>query len=139
MDAWFVGNNTTEKHMIIKHEIEIDGYTYPVTKIADNALKDCHFIEGVIIPDSVTAIGNNAFRGCVRLTELLIPDGVSSIGASAFKNTALTEIHIPQSVSYIGGNAFENCNELFISLALGCDTSNWDANWNIDNCTVWGH
>lgn len=66
--------------------IEINGQTYRVTAIAENAFKDNQDITSVIIADGITAIGENAFNGCIKLVVINIGKDVQSIGNKAFAN-----------------------------------------------------
>ncbi|MCM1233167.1 MAG: leucine-rich repeat domain-containing protein [Ruminococcus flavefaciens] len=45
-------------------------------------------VEKVIIEDGVTRISNEAFRDCRRLSEITIPDSVAKIGTGAFRGCA---------------------------------------------------
>lgn len=78
-----------------------------VTKIGDNAFKNCKFFKTVIIPHGVTEIGSGAFENCTELERVVIPTSVKEIGAGAFKGcTSLTNIAIPNSVTKIQYSAF---------------------------------
>ena len=109
---------------------------YGVTKIGDEAFKECANLTSVEIPESVTVIGDDAFSCCANLTSVKIPSSVVLIGKSAFflcKNittvefangvviigdfafdncTSLTSIKIPSSVKEIGDFAFDSCTSL---------------------------
>ena len=112
-----------------------------VTKIADNAFKDCTFTS-VEIPDSVTEIGKSAFYGCRALESVEIPDSVTSIGARAFSMCdGLTSIVIGESVETIGDAVFDGANALASVAFNGTkaqwnkiekDTSTW---WTIEHPT----
>ncbi|MBO5373260.1 MAG: leucine-rich repeat protein [Lachnospiraceae bacterium] len=57
---------TTKKKatsVVIPDEIEIDGYTFAVNKIANNAFKGCSKLKKITIGDNVKSIGKNAFKG----------------------------------------------------------------------------
>ena len=72
----------------------------------------------VVIPDRlggapVTRIGNDAFRECDKLTALDLPDTVTSIGNSAFYCCRkLANINIPATAQTIGDCAFYGCDAL---------------------------
>ena len=84
-----------------------------ITKINQNAFRDCSGLTSITIGNNVTSIGECAFMGCDGLTSITIPDSVTSIGDSAFeKCTGFTSITIPNSVTSIGMGAFYNCTGL---------------------------
>lgn len=77
----------------------------------------------VTIPAGVTKIGDNAFRECADITEVIFPDSVTEIGEYAFaycKN--LEKFYIPHNVKKIGHFAFAYCTGLklgFLSKEIG--------------------
>ncbi|MCM1408522.1 MAG: leucine-rich repeat domain-containing protein, partial [Treponema brennaborense] len=76
--------------------------------------------KAITIPDGITRISNDAFRECIELPAVTIPEGVISISSSAFRDcTALTEVTIPASVKSISSNAFLNCSALKTITYLG--------------------
>lgn len=84
-----------------------------VTRILDNAFKDCPNLASVTIPASVTTIDKYAFCLCAKLTNITIPASVTTIGNSAFAGcSGLTDITIGDSVISIGQQAFYNCTSL---------------------------
>ena len=125
-----------------------------ITKISEEAFRDCYKLTSVTIPDSVTEIGEEAFRGCFSLTSVTIPDSVTSIGGYAFQGcTSLTSVVIGNGVTSIGGYAFYGCTSLTsvtipdsvttiynyafygcTSLTIYCEATSrpreWQAGWN---------
>ena len=101
------GNNTLVvgcKNTIIPNSI---------TRIGNDAFRDCASLTSIEIPNSVTSIGSTVFYGCSGLTSIEIPNSVTSIGDYAFSGcTGLTSIEIPNSVTSIGGSAFSGCTGL---------------------------
>ncbi|RKI36078.1 hypothetical protein D7V96_26245, partial [bacterium D16-59] len=86
-------NNTVEyfktKSMSTKISIpatvKLNGITYRVTKISDNALKGHVKLKTLIIGKNVVTIGKNAFGGCKALKSITISSKITKIGANAFK------------------------------------------------------
>ncbi|MBO5373262.1 MAG: family 43 glycosylhydrolase [Lachnospiraceae bacterium] len=57
---------TTKKKatsVVIPDEIEINGYSFAVTKIANKAFQNCKKLKKITIGDNVKSIGSNAFKG----------------------------------------------------------------------------
>ena len=113
----------------------------PVTRIGDNAFKDCETLKSVTIPDSITSIGENAFYNCNKLTSITIPSSVKCIGNSAFESCdILISIVIPNSVTEIGESVFAWCSSL-TSVTLPNNLTNipsrmfWNCN-SLENITI---
>ena len=61
---------TTEEAVDIPASVTIDGETYPVTAIAENAFEGNTVIKKVTIPESIEEIGDNAFADCTELSTI---------------------------------------------------------------------
>ena len=68
----------------IPSTVNVDGESYAVTSIKDNAFDGCTSLTNIIIPDSVTTIGYGTFFNCTSLTDITIPNSVTTIGDYAF-------------------------------------------------------
>ena len=114
----------------------------PVTRIGDEAFKDCKAITSVTIPGSVIIIGNRAFENCTGLISITIPNSMTDIYTGVFKNcTGLKKINIPDDAEYIE-------KTLFADTAYYKDESNWEngilyignsliaAKENIESCVI---
>lgn len=76
----------TSKKRVYLDTITIDGITYPIVSIGDNACKNNKSIKYVRIGTNVTNIGKKAFKGCKKLKEVKIKTNKSiDIGKEAFK------------------------------------------------------
>lgn len=87
--------------------------------IADSEIKDNVLIKyngkgGYLkIPDGVTRIGDDAFKDCKGLTKIDLPNSLKGIGDYAFSHcSGLTGIEIPSGVTSIGDFAFNRCSDL---------------------------
>ena len=77
-------------------------------------------ITKIVIPNSVTRIGDDAFKDCTSLISVNIPNSVTNIGFHAFFNcTSLTSINIPSSVTSIEIGVFVGCTNLTIYCEQG--------------------
>lgn len=90
-----------------------DGLLYKVTKIENEAFKNCTGLTSVEIPESVEVIGKQAFYGCSSLTEVTIPDSVYKIGEYAFsKCSSLQSLDIGEGVTTIEQHSFDYTSAL---------------------------
>lgn len=85
----YSGNkNKKAKTITIPSTVTVDGVTYKVTAIADNAFKNNKKVTKVVIPDNIITIGKNAFNGCSKLKTIQIKSTKltsKSISKNAFK------------------------------------------------------
>lgn len=85
----YSGNkNKKAKTITVPSTVTIDGVTYKVTAIADNAFKNNKKVTKVVIPDNIITIGKNAFNGCSKLKTIQIKSTKltsKSISKNAFK------------------------------------------------------
>jgi uncharacterized repeat protein (TIGR02543 family) len=100
-------------NVVVPEEITINGKTYKVTTIEENAFINNKTIKTVTIEKNVTTIGENAFSGCTKLSAVKMKDGITEIKAGAFANcTSLKKLVIPKTVKKIGKNAYKGCKNL---------------------------
>lgn len=83
-----------EGFVIIPATVSIDNSVYTVTRISEEAFRDCINLTAVSMPESVTEIGENAFRGCLSLNGITIPASVTKIGEGAFKSIPLENVSL---------------------------------------------
>lgn len=79
------------KTLTVPSTVTIDGVTYKVTAIADNAFKNNKKVTKVVIPSNIITIGKNAFKGCSRLKTIQIKSTKltnKSINKNAFKGVS---------------------------------------------------
>lgn len=83
------------------------------TKIAQNAFKECRYLETAVLPDTLKEIGNNAFEECESLKNIFLPDSITFIGESAFSGcSSLTSVIIPKGVATLSAQVFNDCSSL---------------------------
>lgn len=97
------------KKVTIPSTVTVNGVSYKVTKIADNAFSGCKKMTKVTIPSTVTEIGASSFKNCTKLTSVTIPKNVTKIGKNAFSgDKKLKTVTIKSTkVKTIGKNAFK--------------------------------
>lgn len=99
-----------------------------MTKIPENAFKDCKKLTTIIIPGTIKIIGKNAFSGA-GLKTVTLKQGVVTLESMAFANCALTSITIPNSLEDIDENAFTGLSTLVYSVTVYCQSQ--EAKMNI--------
>ncbi len=113
----------------------INGTTYHVTNIGNDAFSGCGDITSITIPDGVTSIESHAFAYCHSLVSITIPNSVTTIDRGAFYYcTSLGSIVIPASVTRINecGYVFTYCNNL-TSIVVESGNTVYDSR---DNCNA---
>ena len=97
----------------IPNTVSIDGISYSVTQIGENACKGCYRINSIVIPNTVTSIGKFAFAECSNIHTLSIPNSVKTIGDCAFERcNSLASIVLPNSITEIGEGVFFMCQNI---------------------------
>lgn len=81
----YTAPKSTAKGMVtIPAKAKVDGVSYRVTSIADNAFKNNKKITKVVIGNNIVSIGKNAFAKCTKLVSVIIGKNVIKIGKDAF-------------------------------------------------------
>ena len=96
--------STKKKKIVIPDQVTINGYTYKVTSIADNAFKNNKNITTVIIGKNIKRIGKKAFYGCKSLRNITIKIKLlkkNTVGSKAFtkagsKNYKKLKVKVPK-------------------------------------------
>lgn len=97
----------------IPSTITVQGTTYRVTGIGENAFYKCESINNISIPESVTSIDKYAFYYCTSLRSIALPSRLTFIGDRAFRDChLLSSLSIPEGVTSIGNGAFYECESL---------------------------
>ena len=63
-------SNRNVEYVVIPSTVEIGGEQENVTRIGQNAFKNCLNLKTIEIPSTITTIGDDAFMNCPKLTEL---------------------------------------------------------------------
>lgn len=98
----------------IPETVELEGGTYTVTAIGDNAFNGCRNMASVTIPNTVTSIGRRAFYFVEKseggLTQITIPNSVTSIGEEAFYGCHYLEtVTLSENITSIPNGCFGDC------------------------------
>lgn len=100
--------------IVIASQWTIDGITYMVTAVSDDAFSGMTSLKEVILPATIISIGERAFYGCSSLSSVTLPaTGLTSIGASAFEDcSSLRSVVIPSTIGTISDSLFKGCINL---------------------------
>lgn len=107
-----------------------------VTEIGDNAFSDCHCLKALEIPEKCGVIGNYAFDGCCAISELKIPEAALEIGTGAFiRCTGLTDIVVSEyntAFASVGGVLFSKSGNRLIAYPAGRVAVSFDIPHSVD-------
>ena len=111
--------NKSVKKVKIPDAVTIEGITYKVTAVADNAFSGNKKITAVTIGRNVTAIGKNVFKNCKNLKTVDIKSTtLNKIGANAFnganKLTKITLKTTKLTKKSVGKNALKGTNKKLV-------------------------
>lgn len=136
------------KNAIVSSHVCIDGGTYPVVGILQNAFSQNLSLEEIDIPYTITNIGANAFSYCTSLSEISIPPSIVSIENNGFMGcSGLLKINVDNlqhfctiKFSNNKSNPLSNGATLFINntevKSLSFDTSiNEIGNYAFSGCS----
>ena len=114
------------KEANIAKTITYNGQEYTVTKLGNDAFKNCIGLTSISLPSSITSIGSNAIYGCTSLVNISVNEESTkyqSIDGHLYSKDgktltqyaigrAETEFVIPSTVTTISGYAFYACPNL---------------------------
>ncbi len=95
--------NVTDKEIVIPAEHN----GKKVTVIGEGAFKDCDFMTGIVIPNTILSVGGGAFAGCKNLEKAVLPN----LAIRYMPLTRLKTIEITDGEK-IDDREFYNCNNL---------------------------
>jgi uncharacterized protein YjdB len=104
------------KTITIPDTVTVDGVTYKVVSVADNAVQKNKKVTTITLGKNVTSIGKNAFKGCTSLKTVNIKSSsFTKIGANAFSgDKKLTTVKLTSTKltsKSVGKNAFKGTNK----------------------------
>lgn len=93
----------------IPKKVTINGYSFKVTGIHNNAFGNMKKLSEVTIGANVTKIGNGAFKNCKKLQFIIIPKKVTTIGKKAFAGCTNLNYMLVKSnkIKSVGSSAFQ--------------------------------
>lgn len=105
--------NYVKGKLYIPDRVVFKGNTYTITKIGDDAFKNCGDIKEVYLPQTIEEIGDGSFYNCGSLRVLDIGSNIQSIGDKAFESCrSLKSIVLSNSINHIGNECFSYCKSL---------------------------
>ena len=88
-----------------------------VLAISYGCFKDCIYLTGVTIPNTISSLNGETFSGCTSLVSVELPESTTSISGRTFLNcTSLSKINIPDGLNSISDGAFQGCSNLNIAI-----------------------
>lgn len=116
--------NSYSGRVVIPSTVKNGNVVYQVTRVGDNAFRNCPDLTSVKIGANVATIGKRAFLECTALTGLTITPSIIEIGDYAFTGCSslrVVSFDNDQPVD-LGAGAFMRCSKLKTVNWLSCDT-----------------
>lgn len=133
--ATIIKSPSATGYIRIPSAITVDGKTYAVTAIGEEAFKGCTGITTVDFANGCTAIRTGAFSGCTGLTKVILSTSVTSISNSVFAGcTSLSSVTMFNGLTSLGNYVFSNCTSL-TSLTIPSTLKSMGDN-SITSCTA---
>ena len=76
----------TDAQVVVPDSTEINGMSYRLRSIGDEAFRNNPYVQEVMIPEGIYTVGNRAFDNCSALTDVTISSTVTKLGDCAFRN-----------------------------------------------------
>lgn len=130
-----VAAKKTLRNIVIPDDVEIEGITYKVNRLADYAFAS-HKLKSILVGKNVERIGCHAFHDCDNLINVTLGTHLVELAFGAFWGCVnLTCVNFPNSLKSIGSHAFFCCfrlNDIYSDIqdpshckigkfAFGCD------------------
>ena len=68
----FAGNTNATNTFEVPSTVTVNGVTYTVNMISENAFSGNTSLTEIILPETITSIGSGAFKGCIHLVTITI-------------------------------------------------------------------
>lgn len=119
-----VNVTTYTGELTLPETVTVDGSTYTLTGIGDEAMMGCRTLTRLVLPATVQTLGEGAFAICAGLTAIDLPEGITEIPLGCFGYCSkLTAITLPQTVKTLDKMAFYGCAGLTaVTLPDGLET-----------------
>ena len=97
----------------IPSSIKALGSQLDVAEIGKEAFKNCRFISGVTVPQSVKAVGEAAFEGCTALKKVVFLSDSVTLESGVFSGCVkLESVCLPENLPAVPERAFYGCKSL---------------------------
>ena len=97
----------------IPETIQLNGITYKVVGIGEDAFYECPNMKSISLPNSITYVSKQAFRLCEGLDSISLPDNIIAIGESAFLDcNNICDLKLPNKLNAIRREAFGGCEKI---------------------------
>lgn len=90
-----VSEHFSKAELVIPSNVMINGKTYTVTTINENAFKGCSTLKQVTIPGCINEIGDEAFSDCEQLEKVVFEKGSDTLylGYNSFYNVQIVTMN----------------------------------------------